>query len=214
MSQATIEQRSEECPVQFSASLTSASLDALLRWLDPDRTAAAERYEQIRRALVKIFTYRGCHAAEDLADVTIDRVSRHAERLIGSYVGDPALYFYAVAKRVLADHQRSKPPVVLREPTRDGREASRESQFQCLDRCLASMSARSRDLILKYYEHRGRAKIQQRERLAHELGISENALRIRLHRVRAALERCVSACLDRLDEHLTDMEPTWTERQE
>ena len=52
----------------------------LLEWLDPNLDLAGEKYEEIRRGLIKIFGYRGCSDAEGLADETINRVARAASR--------------------------------------------------------------------------------------------------------------------------------------
>jgi hypothetical protein len=41
----------------------------------------------------------------------------------------------------------------------------------------------------------GQAKIDNRQRLARSLGVSDNTLRSRVHRVRHRLERCVQACV-------------------
>ena len=49
-------------------------------------------------------------------------------------------------------------------------------------------------VALLYYTGDGRAKIEQRQKLAEELGGS-NALRIRMHRIRATLHACISECL-------------------
>jgi hypothetical protein len=40
--------------------LTSEALDRLLEQLDSDRDRAAEKYEQIRQRLIKLFRWRGC----------------------------------------------------------------------------------------------------------------------------------------------------------
>ena len=56
--------------------LSQEAFDALLKWLDSDREQAAMKYEEIRKRLIKIFTGRDCVEAEDLADETINRVSK------------------------------------------------------------------------------------------------------------------------------------------
>ena len=40
--------------------LDAAGLEKLLAFLDPDRDVAAEKYEDIRRRLVKLLQWRGC----------------------------------------------------------------------------------------------------------------------------------------------------------
>ena len=67
----------------------------------------------------------------------------------------------------------------------------------CLDRCLDHLPASTRELVLEYYRHEKRAKIDHHMALAQRLGIAVNALRIRAHRVRKHLEKCVLECLDK-----------------
>ena len=71
-----------------------------------------------------------------------------------------------------------------------------EPEFECLEQCLDELSSDSRKLVLEYYQHEKHAKIHHRRRLADELGIAANALRIRAHRMRRALRECVHNCLE------------------
>src|ERR1044072_6747769 len=92
--------------------LTQDAFDKFLTWLNPNREQAATKYEEVRRKLIKIFACRGCAEAEDLADETINRVIRKMQELIDSYVGDPALYFYGVARNVHLEYVRKSPPAL------------------------------------------------------------------------------------------------------
>ncbi len=80
--------------------------DALLSWLDPDRERAGEKYETIRQGLIKMFSWKRASDPEGLADETINRVTRKVAAIREGYVGDPRLYFYGVAKRVLLEEVR------------------------------------------------------------------------------------------------------------
>jgi len=83
----------------------------MLDWLDTDRERAGSKYEAIRLRLIKIFTCRGCQAAEELADETINRVIARIVEIANGYQGDPALYFYGVAQKVfLEDARKSRGP--------------------------------------------------------------------------------------------------------
>ena len=84
------------------------NFEHLLEWLDPDRERAGARYEEIRRALIKIFAGRGCAEPEDLADETLRRVCRKVRTLAPTYVGDPACYFYGVAQNVHLESLRGR----------------------------------------------------------------------------------------------------------
>ena len=170
--------------------------DSLLAWLDPDdRERAALKYEQIRLRLIKFFTCRGCPDADMLADVTIDRVTQKVPEVVPGYVGEPAPYFYAVAQKVFLESLRKRPPApYVPPPTAESEEVERN--HACLERCMEELSPSNRDLILEYYRNDKRAKIDRRRELAEALGIAQNALRIRAHRIRAVLQRCVHGCVE------------------
>lgn len=173
--------------------LTREAFDQLLAWFDSNRDRAGEKYEHIRGTLIEIFTCRGCAAPEDLADETINRVTTKLPELVDGYVGDPALYFFGVAKRVYLDAVASKPALRPRPESGVGEDAERE--HACLERCVSRLKPESQELILQYYRHDKRAKIDYRRDLASRLGVPLNALRIRVHRIRAGLQECVSSCL-------------------
>jgi DNA-directed RNA polymerase specialized sigma24 family protein len=173
--------------------LTQESFDALLHWLDPQRDRAGLRYEEIRRSLIKIFACRGCAEPEDLADETINRVSKKLSEIVNHFTGDPARYFYGVANKVHLEYLRRKPPPQTPPPMQDSEENERE--FQCLERCMEKLTLANRKLLLDYYREEKRAKIEYRRQLAEQMGIAVNALRIRAYRIRASLQKCVEDCL-------------------
>lgn len=82
------------------SAFTQESFDKLLAWLHPDREQAGQRYEDIRRKLIKLFLSRGCNQPEELTDETINRVAQKIDKILEEYVGDPEYYFFAVARRV------------------------------------------------------------------------------------------------------------------
>ena len=174
--------------------LTQTALDSLLAWLDPDRDTAGAKYETIRTRLIKIFTCRGCSEAEDLADETINRVISKLTEVADSYQGDPALFFYGVAKRVQQEYERKKfkPAVPLPVATPPDEV---DQEYECLEKCMQAIPQNQRELVLQYYQEDKRAKINNRRQLAQKLGIAANALRIRACRIRAGLHQCVEACL-------------------
>lgn len=173
--------------------LTQEAFDALLAWLDPNRETAAQRYETIRCRLIKIFACRGCLDAEDLADETINRVTSKLPEIQATFTGDPARYFFGVGNKIHLEYSRRKPVPALPEvrTADDGLEL----EYDCLDRCVAKLSAENRALVLSYYSEEKHAKIEHRKLLARDLGIAANALRIRAHRIRASLQECVKQCL-------------------
>jgi RNA polymerase sigma factor (sigma-70 family) len=180
--------------------ITQSSFDAMMEWLDHDREQAGARYELIRRVLIRIFVCRGCSDAEDLADLTINRVIVKAEELVKTYEGDPALYFYGVAQKVVLESLRRKPPPSNNPPPSNGPEDD-EQDYDCLDRCMDDLADEDRKLVRRYYEEEKSAKIDNRRVIATELGISVNALRIRVHRLRTQLQACMRSCLEATQAH-------------
>src|SRR5262245_37324305 len=92
-------------------SLTDKNFSRLLIWLNADYEVAGEVYEQIRRKLIKIFRHRGSRIPEELADATIDRVSRKVQEIADTYEGDPATYFYGVAQNIYLESLKREPKV-------------------------------------------------------------------------------------------------------
>jgi RNA polymerase sigma factor (sigma-70 family) len=175
--------------------LTQDAFDSLLAWLDQNRDAAAEKYENIRVRLIKIFACRGCFEAEDLADETINRVTSKLPEIQAGFEGDPARYFYAVAKKILLEHSRPKatPPL----PQQSSEDEETELMYQLLELCLEKLTPANRELLLAYYQEEKHVKIENRKALAAGLGIALNALRIRAHRIRAWLQECVEQSLQK-----------------
>ena len=183
--------------------LTREGFEALLAQLGPDREEAGKRYETIRHKLVRLFEWRGCDGAEDLADETINRVARRMAEGIELKSSDPYGYFCGVAhlvyKEVLRRSSREHralesgewpPPIYVPEE-----EEPSDRRLECLRHCLTKVTPGERDLLLRY--HQGENNIRNRKALASELGVPLNALRIRVHRTRRKVETCVHDCLKR-----------------
>jgi RNA polymerase sigma factor (sigma-70 family) len=179
-----------------SEALTQERFDSLLNWLDPDRDIAAEKYEAIRLRLQKIFAARGCSEIEDLADETITRVASKIEQL-GNYSGDPARYFYGVAHHIWQDYRRRRSSETLPLESPPVLSTDVERQLSCVEKCLEQLSPSNREAVLAYYLHEKESRLASRKVLADQLGISQNALRIRFHRIKLKLQDCVHACLER-----------------
>jgi RNA polymerase sigma factor (sigma-70 family) len=169
-------------------------LETLLDWLDPNREQAAVKYEQIRGGLINYFIFRAPCDAEDLADETINRVSSRLGEIKHEVNGERTRYFYGVARKVQLEYLRRKTP---QPPTESPIDSQRvEVEFRCLEECISRLSPEHRKLVLRYYQADGRQKIEQRKKLAEELGIAPNALRIRAYRIRAALQKCLEKCVE------------------
>jgi len=174
--------------------LTCEGFEALLAQLDSDRERAGERYEIIRRKLVRLFEWRGCDTPEDLTDETFNRVARKLAEGTELRSSDPYGYFCGVAhlvyKEVLRRCSRERRAVEAGGwPSPESPSEAEDPHLACLRRCLDGLPRDQRDLVLRYHQEEGH--IQNRQTLARELGIPLNALRIRVHRIRRKLETCV-----------------------
>ena len=181
-----------------SGGLSAAALAGLLARLGPDPEQAGAAYEDVRRALVAFFTWRGAFTPEECADETLDRVARRIEE--GEDVRDVPRFARGVARLVLLEHWRkpdtrraelSEQPEPVAEPAAPDDEAL----HRCLDRCLGELPDEGRRLIMDYYQEAGRARIERRQAMARSLGLSEAALRNRAQRLRNRLEDCLAGCM-------------------
>lgn len=171
----------------------------LLDWLNSDRAVAAQKYESIRSGLIRIFITKGFSDAEDLADVTIDRVVGRLREIRGEYVGEPEAYFRGVARNVVREAWRRKEIATDKLPEPHiPRPAAESDSYDCLLKCLKFVPAQKRELILDYYLYEGKDKIEHHRRTAAELGVSVGALRTRAHHIRRDLEKCVRRCVENL----------------
>jgi len=175
--------------------LNQAALNELLSWLDSDRAQAAQKYETIRAGLVKMLSYWAGSAAEELADKTINRVAIKVPEIRDTYKGDPARFFYGVAKHVFLEHQR----IVKKEEPFDERihnppcdEPTDDHAGECMESCMKTLSSRDRELVRRYFAE---PTSEQRERLAKSLGTTKSALAVRIYRIREPLKKCFLKCM-------------------
>ena len=170
------------------------SFDRLLRWLGPDREPAEKKYLDIRLRLIRILVRWGCYEAEDLADETFDRVAKKPSEFQETFVGNPAVYFYAVAKKVFLEWLRRPRPNPSPVPAPDPPDLL-ELYDNCLTTCLDRLTPADRRLILDYFKEEGRTKIEAHNSMAEKLRISVKALRTRAHRIKRTVKECVLKCI-------------------
>ncbi len=183
--------------------LTEQSLAGFLSVLDEDRERAGEQYEILRRKLVKFFEWRGSMTPEELADETLNRLARKIDE--GEAIHNLSAYVGGMARLVWLEALKEQERV--RGAFDDLRAASQYSsppgspQLECFEFCLESLSPENRALILDYYRAEKSSKSKLRKQLAEKLSTPLNALRIRAHRIRLQLEKCVGDCLRKSEEH-------------
>jgi RNA polymerase sigma factor (sigma-70 family) len=174
-------------------SLSGPAFEGLLACLHEDREQAGVEYELLRRKLLMYFQQRGARGPEELCDEAFDRVARRLAE--GEPVRDVGRYAYGVAQNLLREQMRSPPAPAPPPATPPEDVAEGERLDACLRQCLNSLSPSNRELVIRYYQDDGRTRIQRRERLAREQGLSPNGLRIRIYRLRVDLEGCLERCL-------------------
>jgi DNA-directed RNA polymerase specialized sigma24 family protein len=185
-------------PVGSARSMSADGLARLLERLHPDASEAAEEYERLRRALVKFFDWRGAPAPDECADEVFDRL---AHKLGETRVDDVRKYAHGTARLVALERRRGPafasiddvPQLPLAAPA-PAEPSDQDRLHECFDRCLAELPEDSRSLLLRYYDGERTAKITNRRGLASLLGVTDNALRSRVQRLRDRLEHCVQAC--------------------
>jgi DNA-directed RNA polymerase specialized sigma24 family protein len=187
--------------------VSSPAFEQLLAALDPDRERAGLEYRELHHRLVKFFEWQCSRRPDEQADQVMDRMVRKIAQ--GERVENLRAYAYGVAKLLLREawkeatredtaHDqllrmvRSAEADVVVHPAEDA-EPGREQD--CLDKCLASLTDKNREIILSYYSDDDGGRIGRRRQLAASLGTDLNALRVRAHRIRTQLEGCVWQCV-------------------
>jgi RNA polymerase sigma factor (sigma-70 family) len=171
-----------------------------LSTLSSDRDTAETKLRDIRKRLVIMLDCRGCSYSEDLAHEAMMRFARRLPKMEPPFKGDPIAYLYTVAYNLYLEYEEKRflplPDDFTETPQPDDEVVkTKEQVHKCLDACLDKMDPSNRELVLDYYRLEKQNKIDFRKSLAQRLGISVNALRIRLHNIRAGLEKCIEQCL-------------------
>jgi RNA polymerase sigma factor (sigma-70 family) len=187
-----------------NSAIPPQSFDEILAWLNPDREIAGHMYVQLRHDLSKIFTWNRCSDPEGLTDEVFDRVAKKVHSLRSTFVGDPRLFFYGVARNLIKEQTKQvKTQVSLVSadlpavaPTEIDEETA-SMRDECLQACLQKLSNEKRELILNYYAKDKQSKIDHRVEMARQLGTSVETLRVRVYRIRGTLEECIERCLNR-----------------
>jgi DNA-directed RNA polymerase specialized sigma24 family protein len=185
----------------MASGLTVDSFNKFLERLDADRDRAGEKFEELRRILLRFFQWRGAPFPEEQADETLTRVARRLSESVD--IKHVESYCYEVARLVFLesltspDAKRASLDEINQgsDPRANEVAGEKEARLACLDKCLASLEPEQRVLIVEYYTDEHRSRIDRRRALAERLGLQREALANRAQRLRDKLERCVLMCL-------------------
>jgi RNA polymerase sigma factor (sigma-70 family) len=188
----------------MNSALTAEMFGKLLLTLDADSDRAGEKYEDLRRTLIRFFEWRGAPFPEDHADETFNRVARKLGDSIK--ISNIEAYCYEVARLVCLEAFKAKdnkrPSFVVEGgniAAHDSRAETEEKEFRlaCLDACMNQVTPENRQLILDYYTEEESKHKNRRKALAERLGLNREALANRVQRLRDKLQQCVMRCVRR-----------------
>jgi len=185
------------------APLTQEAFGKLLLAFDADRDRAAEKYEALRRTLIRFFEWRSAPFPNEHTDETFDRVCRKIDDRAA--IGNIGGYCYEVARLVCLEALKGRDRKLVSldaagapmpaAPVPEDEAADKERRLTCLDECLRVLPPDRRELILEYYRDDRRARIDRRQLLAQRFGLQRETLANRAQRLRNKLEHCVAQCL-------------------
>jgi len=174
--------------------LSEVAFSRLLARLNADPALAGEEYEKLRTRLIYFFERKGCRIAAELGDETINRIARKIEE--GHEIRDMYKYSSGVARLVLKEHwddprrEWEELDEQLSPKGGDKREID-EDQIECMKNCMHSLSVEERELIIKNCTTNKMGKME----MASALGLTINALRLRVFRIRTRLHDCYEKCI-------------------
>lgn len=192
---------------------TEDQFNDLLSWLDPDPKMAAQKYETIRKGLIRIFVSRGFSDPEHLADLTIDRVIEILPRRKEGFVGEKARLFYSVARYIMLE-ALDQPEVPLTDPPPAPPHTTvTNEEYECLLQSLKELTPEELEFIHDYhvYDGEGRVKIENHESMKEELGLEGSSLRVKANRIRKQLLKGVLRRMEALQVKQNTPRPTLLE---
>jgi DNA-directed RNA polymerase specialized sigma24 family protein len=173
--------------------LSEKAFFQLLAQLNTDPVLAGEEYEKLRARLIYFFVRKGCQIAPELADETINRMARKIEE--GHEIKDIFKFSYGVARFVLREHwgdpMRSWEQLDVQLSSSESDREVDDHRLVCMKKCLQTLLWEEQYLVLKNCTLNKEGK----EELARALGLTINALRRRVYRIRRKLHVCCENCL-------------------
>lgn len=179
--------------------LTTNAFELLLKHFDDNREEAARKYVSLYTKLTRYFDWRGCNMPDWHADETMIRIARRIEQ--GAVITNFQGFMFGVARKVAMEalKEREREQRILtylsQAESSDG-SLDHENLLARIEAGLLKLTPGGRELLLAYYTGGDDKNREFRRKLAANKGISPNALRIRVHRLKAMLETYLKPDLD------------------
>lgn len=165
-------------------------LDGLFQLLEPDAPSVEEGFRRCRLKLIKFFAWRHCEDPDNLADETISRLLKNVRADLEISSDNPYSYVYAIAVNVFKEYLRVKKKGAMLTQLDEAREiVVLPVTDDCKKQCFEQLSHDKRELLVHYY-----SGDEDRNEIASEQGLSLNALRLQVHRIKQGLRRCYEDC--------------------
>ena len=198
--------------------VTEMSDDRLLNWYEPDPDKAKEEHQRHHRSLLVFVRRSGIRDAEGavgeifarlvakLAAGQVPEVRSEEERgrFLGGYARNVCLEFLKDQKSNVVSLDETLGAGVLSQvhAIEAGVQANLEmselrgSARTCFGRCMESLKPEDAEMLLEYYRGEEGAQIAIRKELAKRLGLTMNALALKVRDRRKTLRRCVEPCME------------------
>jgi DNA-directed RNA polymerase specialized sigma24 family protein len=162
----------------------------LFQLLEPDAQSIEEGFQRCRYKLFKFFAWRHCEDPDNLADETISRLLKNVRAGQEILADNPYSYVYAIASNLFKEYLRAKKKGGVLVDIDEVRETPVAAVVDdCQKQCLEQLSQEKRELLARYY-----LDDDERDAIAQEQGLSLNALRLQVHRIKHGLRRCREDC--------------------
>jgi DNA-directed RNA polymerase specialized sigma24 family protein len=172
------------------------AFDNLLVRLEPNLATREGRFEVLLVKLQKFFAWRRCEDLDDLASETLYRLYRDAGDLTGRQAGEPRNPYslvYGIATNVFKEYlrkRRRQAETLSLKYEALSQDADRAED--CRRECLRKLLPDDLRILTSYYVPEVSKQVA-----AQEMGVSLNALRLMIQRIKRGLRACQEECLKR-----------------
>lgn len=185
--------KANDNPIRWE--LTPEVFEALLARLHSDREQAGLAYEALRLRLTYFFEARANTrpdiSPDNLVDKTVNRLAHQIHS--GEDVRAIEPFALAIARYIWLEAHKEKAHLSLEEMLENDElqlvsqqpyeESQQDERIELMRQCVMRLPEDQLALLQEYYQ----IKAEDRRKLASKLGLSENALYLKIHRLRQRL---------------------------